>query len=239
MRSLTRCLPLLAVLPLVACAPTRADDPDPDPVPTNDFDTALFTIVNHGDGATHQDASLVLVDQDLGCEDLRWNGELDVWSVPDGTAWVRLFITRGVALDGWMRDYESYEHARMQGTNAGNQVSYFWGEYGEGPLEEDIPVDPPGDPEDQPIGGRDLIAALGYDSGGTDDLLAVSLSTDDLLGGAIETWAGDWSFAATMCDVVYDDGNGTDPDEPPPPGSDDGDDGGGDDSGSGGSTGSP
>ncbi len=235
MRSLTRTLPLLVLLPLLACAPTREDDVDSDPIPVNDFDTALFTIVDHGEGASSQDANLVLVDQDLDCGDLRWNGELDVWAIPDGTAWVRLYITHGVALDGWLRDYESYEQARLAGTNAGNQVSFFWGEYGEGPLEEDIPVDPPGDPEDEPIGGRDLIAGLGYDSGGMDDLLGVSLSTDDLLGGAVETWAGDWSFAATKCDVVYDEDNGTDPDEPPPPGTDAGDDSGG----SSGNSGSP
>jgi hypothetical protein len=237
MRSLTRCLPLLALLPLLACAPIRAEDSDPDPIPVNDFDTALFTIVDHGDGATHTDANLVLVDHDLECEDLRWNGELDVWSVPEGVSWVRLFITHGVALDGWLRDYEAFEYARVQGTDAGNQVAYFWGEYGEGPLEDEIPVDPPGDPEDQPAGGRDLIAGLGYDSGGMDDLLGVSLSTEVLLGGTIETWAGDWSFAANKCDVVEDQGNGTDPDEPPPQGTDDGD--GGDSGDSGGSAGSP
>ncbi len=213
MRLVTRTLPVLALVPLLACAPVRSDDPDPDPTPVNDFDTALFTIVDHGAGATAQDASLVLVDLEIGCEDLGWNGDLNVWSIAEGVSWVRLFITHGVALDGWLRDYESYAQAQQGGTNFGDGVSYFWGESGEGPAEDDIPV---GDPEDPPETGRDVLATLGFGGGGEGDLLGVSLSSDALLGGSIETWAGDWSFAATKCDVVYDEGNGTDPDDPPP-----------------------
>lgn len=230
MRLVTPSLPVLALLPLLACAPTRDDDPDPDPTPVNDFDTALFTIVDHGDGATTQDASLVLVDLDIGCEDLDWSGDLMVWSLPQGVSWVRTFITHGVALDGWLRQYESYTQAQQSGTSAGDQVSLFWGEVGEGPLEDDVPI---GGPEDDPMGSRDLVASLGVGSGGMDDVLDVSVSTDALLAGTIESAVGDWSFAATKCGVVSDEGDGADPDQPPA--ADDG----GDSGGSGGSSGSP
>ena len=232
MRLITRSLPLALLIPALACAPTRGDDPAPgDPVPQNDFQSALFTIIDNGINAQSQQANLVLTDQELDCDGLGWGGELQVWNIPAGVAWVRVFISHGVSLDGWLRDYESYAQAQASGTANGDTVSMFWGEVGEGPVEDDVPM---GEPEDPPDGARDVTGSLGYGAAGMDDVLDVTLSDDELLGGRITSNAGDWSFAATKCGV-WD--NGGDGGEPPPDGGTGEDD--GDETGSGGSGGNP
>jgi hypothetical protein len=201
----------------------------------NDFESALFTVTDYGEGTPFQDAVLVLVDQDLGCDDLLWDGDLDVWSLPGEVAWVRTYVRRGIALDGWLRDIASMARAQQSGSSVGDDVSWFWGEVGLGPVLDDVPDVPPGqgDPETD---GRDVTAMLGFDEG-LDDILGVTLSTDALLAGSLDTWAGEWSFAATKCDVISETGDGTEPDDPPE--DDEGEDDGQGSGSSGGSAGAP
>lgn len=227
---------LALIVPLLGCPPTRTEDPGGTPTPSNDFQTALFTIVDYGEGAQYQDATLVLADMDLTCDDLNWRGDLDAWSIPEGVSWVHLYISHGVALDGWLRTYESYASAQQGGVMNGDEIRYFWGEAGEGPVEDDIPVGEPPPTEDP--AGRAVTATLGMDAGAS-DLLDVTLSSDDLLGGSLDTSVDTWSFAATKCGVVSGGWDGTDPDDPPDDGGDDGGDDAGGDNGSGSSEGNP
>lgn len=214
---------LALLIPCVACAPARDDAGPPDGTPTNDFQSALFTIVDHGQGASYQSANLVLVDQQITCDDLQWRGSLDVWSVPADVSWVTASMRHGLANNGWLRIYESLDQASVDGSTSSTDVQLFWGEVGLGPVQDDFPdgpVDTPTDPEGS--AGRDVIAMIGVEQGISDEL-EVTVSGETTLGGALRTWQGDWSFAATKCDTVYEQSDGgTDPAQPP--GDEDGDD---------------
>jgi len=218
-------LALALSLPLAACAPERtAGTGGDDPVPSNDFETALFTIVDHGGWLNYQSGHLVLVDAEMACNNLQWDGSLDKWSVGAEVDWVQANIQHGTELPDWLRTYESVDRAAQSGSQDTPLVQSFWGEVGLGPLSDDFPDDPDG-PTDPVNEEREVLAAIGTDQG-VDDRLAVSLDTELSVAGELTTWQGDWSFSATHCGIVYEqiDG-GTDP-------------GGGEDSG-GGDSGSP
>lgn len=151
---------LLLAVPLFACAPARGGDPGSTPPdPSNDFQTALFTVVQYGDLLQYDIGNLVLMDLDADCEDLRWDGALDTWSMPEGVSWVSLMLLHGRQLDSWRMEYPAWSAWAEDDGVLGDTTAYFSGEMGEGPAEDSPPppvdgggpTDPtdPGDPGDE------------------------------------------------------------------------------------------
>ncbi|MCO4768976.1 MAG: hypothetical protein KDA24_03035 [Deltaproteobacteria bacterium] len=209
-----RVLALALALPLAACAPTRDGEDPSGNTPTNDFETALFTIVDYGSWSSYQQGNLVLVDQDITCDDLQYYGTLDAWSLPAEVDWVQAYVQHGNLIDGWLQTYESLSRAEQSGTSNSESAQHFWGEVGIGPVNDDFPGDPEDPSTEPPNPGRDILATIGRDEG-VDDELDVSVSSEETLAGTLSTWQGDWSFSATKCDTVYDQPDGTEPDDPP------------------------
>lgn len=202
---MTRLMPLSLLLALCACAPERSGGHDDDtPRPGNDYTTALFTIVTNGDGAVAEEGVLVLVDQELACEDLDSAGGLRVWELTEDVPWLTARLHHGSSHDGWLMDYESEAAWRENGGIYNDEVAHFTGEIGVGWI-GDLPPDDGTDPEDEPPAPRDAEAPteLGVGSEGATDLFRAAVGDSTSLGGWVESHAGDYAFEATKCPDVF------------------------------------
>ncbi len=208
----------LAITPLIAgCAPNRADDDDDGPG-GNTLGYALFTVVDYGDFNTSQQGRLVLVDAATTCENLDWGGGLRWWQLPTAVDWVELYLTRGIELEDWTRTYESTYSWQQEGSFDYPTAAFFSGSIGTGGNDgdddddDDVPVDPP-----PPI-GRDVTGQIGNDAAAANDSLAISsYSLDGNVTGYLQSTAGNFSFSAEHCGIVYDEivGGSEVPDTPP------------------------
>lgn len=201
---MNRWLLLSLSLSLIACAPDRSTDDDDTGFtrPGNDLRTALFTIVDYGETATAQEGRLVLADADLTCADLDGWGGLRTWELSEETAWVSVGMQHGISHQGWLMDYESQQAWSDGGGRYDATVAYFSGQVGVGWWDGE----PPGDGTDPgwPNDPRDVEppTMIGVGTTATDDVVRVTMSDDLLLGGYLETHAGDYAFEATKCPDV-------------------------------------
>jgi|GEM_PF-3337520 len=140
---------LAVCLLLAACAPSR-EVAEGEPLPANDYTSALFTIVDWGAGSITQEANLVLANADVDCGDLGWGGALQGGDFDEDTDWVRLHVIHGVALEGWLRDYPSQVTWQDSDGSWTDSTHYFWGDQGVGPVGNVSSPDgvPPGDGND-------------------------------------------------------------------------------------------
>ncbi len=198
--------PLLLAILLAACAPTRDEGEGTAPI-GNDYESALFTIEQQGDGAFYELGHLVLVNADMDCGDLSWSGDLETWSLDQDVEYMNLWIQHGVALDGWLRDYISAQRWSDEGNEWTDEMHHFWGQQGLGDGGGELPPDggevPPDDDEEPPPPeGREVLMTIGNDSNGTDHLLSVLEADADHLAGQIDLNDESVSFSATKCETI-------------------------------------
>jgi hypothetical protein len=188
-----RLLPFLLVA-AVGCAPVRDEVGGG---AANTYASALFTIVDYGDWADYQEARVVLVDADWGCERLSWGGSLSTWELPEGTAWLQAVLYRGMDHDGWAHDFPSQAQWNADGGQWNRSMLWWSGEYGvrgDGNDTPDVPA-PGGAP-------RDTYDTLGVDFDEADDRLDVrDEGPDGGVSGFVDASDGEWSFDAEFCGV--------------------------------------
>jgi hypothetical protein len=196
---------VLLLLPLLACAPVRDDDPVDDPQPWgNTLASAFFTLVQYDD--PYDQGRIALIDdEDWTCDDLGWGGSVPWYEFgyDEPIAWVDVQVILGHDAGEWERDFDSSFRWFGDGGNWSSDAAFFYGSYGTGGY------------DDEPVPGRDMEGRIGEDANQADDLLSIARLDDDEVRGEIESVNGEWIFQATHCGSI--DGNGDDDDDEPPP----------------------
>jgi len=179
---------LLPLIALAACAPVR--DPVGGDAGFNSYETALFTIIDYGDWAEYQEAYVVLVDAEWGCDQLDWGGRLPTWQLPNGTRWYQAHAVRGINHPGWEGDYPSQAAWSASGGQWGPDVLWWAGEYGLVSNEE------------SPAPGRDQYDTMGIDAAEADDQLSIRREgADGGVSGDVDGEDGRWDFDTEFCGV--------------------------------------
>lgn len=199
--------PLLLLVLLAACAPAREEGDGTVPI-GNDYETALFTVEEQGEGALYELGHLVLVNEDVGCGNLSWSGDLDLWSLEEGVEYLSLWLQRGVALDGWAMEYESAQRWSMDGNVWSDEMHHFWGQRGT----TDGAIPPDGEDTGPPPEGRDVDLNIGSDPAGVDHLLRVLEDDAEHLAGHLDLDDSTVSFNTERCETIVRE------DQPPVPG---------------------
>ena len=212
-----------SLLPLLlGCAPNRSGDDDDSGPPGNSFSDALFTVIDNGGWQDTWQGRLVLVDSNVDCSELNWGGALAWWNLATEVEFVEVYLTLGVDVAGWNREFDSLYSWLQEGASDYNNAAFFTGQTGNGNSsagddDDDVPVEPP------VRVGRDVTAQFGDDAESENDSLIInSYSLEGAVTGYLQSSIGNYSFTATHCGIVEDvpvGGDGADPvDDSPPTG---------------------
>lgn len=121
-------LPVLVVA-AVGLAPGVAGCSSEDGDTVRSYETALFTLLRHGDARDHHSGHLVLVDAAVSCAELADDGLLRAEEVARAAPWAQVIFTHGVDLDGWLRAYESERAYRERGGGPSPTMAWYSGEH--------------------------------------------------------------------------------------------------------------
>ena len=211
-----------SVLPLLlGCAPNRSGDDDDSGPPGNSLSDALFTVIDGGGWQDTWQGRLVLVDSNVDCSELNWEGSLAWWNLSTEVQFVEVYLSLGVDLDGWNREFGTLYSWLQEERSDSNNAAFFTGQTGNGNSsagddDDDVPVEPPLRP------GREVTAQFGDSAESENDSLIINTyNPEGLVTGFLQSVVGNYSFTATHCGVVEDipiGGDGDDPVEPTPPG---------------------